>query len=199
MKLTADNLRDLHDKALAQWYQTQPDQVDAGRELRSIVLAQHFCNFSLWNLEDEARRTDVEDGYIAEVKRGIDRWNQRRNDLIERIDESLLSKFPSPGHANAEQHSETAGMIIDRLSILALKIYHMDDNVRRARDRDLASECEQKVSVLRTQRDDLLGCLERLLADVRGGRRYFKVYRQFKAYNDPRLNPALQGKARQDR
>ena len=77
---------ELHDGALAAWYRETPQQVEPNDDLESLVRAQHFCNFSLWNHEDEARRRDVADSYIADTKRAIDRWNQRRNDLIERID-----------------------------------------------------------------------------------------------------------------
>ncbi len=189
--IAAAKITEAHDQALADWYREQPEAVEPKRSLRSLILAQHFCNFSLWNLEDEARRTDVEDAYIAAVKRGIDRWNQRRNDLIERIDEEILDALGDIDLRGAEQHSETAGMIIDRLSILALKIYHMAANAARAEDAELKTECHAKLEILRAQRADLLACLDRLLADARAGRRFFKVYRQYKAYNDPRLNPAL--------
>ncbi len=191
--IAAAKIVETHDQALADWYREQPEAVEPKRSLRSLILAQHFCNFSLWNLEDEARRTDVEDAYIAAVKRGIDRWNQRRNDLIERIDEEILEDLGDIDLEGAEQHSETAGMIVDRLSILALKIYHMDANAARAEDAELEAECRAKLEILRMQRADLLACLDRLLADVGAGRRFFKVYRQYKAYNDPRLNPALSG------
>jgi hypothetical protein len=181
----------LHDRALVAWYRERPASVDAGADLDSILLAQHFCNFNLWNLEDEARRTDVDDGFIARIKRAIDRWNQKRNDLIERIDETLLAQFADVDTSRAEQHSETAGQMIDRLSILSLKIWHMDQAAARREDQALAAECAAKARVLKAQRADLKACLLRLLDDFRAGRRFFKVYRQFKAYNDPRLNPAL--------
>jgi len=181
----------LHDRALAGWYRGRPTSVEAGDDLDSILLAQHFCNFNLWNLEDEARRTDVDDGFIARIKRAIDRWNQKRNDLIERIDETLLAQLADVDTSRADQHSETAGQMIDRLSILSLKIWHMGQVAARPGDDALAAECAAKVVVLQAQRADLRACLQRLLDDFRAGRRFFRVYRQFKAYNDPRLNPAL--------
>ena len=171
----------LQARALLGWYRERPTSVEASADLDSIVLAQHFCNFNLWNLEDEARRTDVDDGFIARIKRAIDRWNQKRNDLIERIDETLLAQFADVDTSRAEQHSETAGQMIDRLSILSLKIWHMDQAAARPEDEALAAECAAKAVVLKAQRADLEACLQR----------FFKVYRQFKAYNDPRLNPAL--------
>jgi hypothetical protein len=94
--------------------------------------------------------------------------------------------------SESEQHSETAGMMIDRLSILALKIWHMGRNAERAEDDQLRQECRAKAAILAAQRADLALCLNRLLEQFAAGKRHFKSYRQFKQYNDPRLNPALQ-------
>ena len=179
------------DEALARWYAQPPSAVTPGGDLASLVLAQHFCNVNLWDREDQARRRDTSDAYIAETKRAIDGWNQRRNDLIERIDETVLDALRAVDLAHAEQHSETVGQIIDRLSILSLKIWHMARYATEQDDRTVAAEVESKRGILRTQRDDLDRCLQRLLADCIAGRRFFRMYRQFKAYNDPRLNPAL--------
>jgi hypothetical protein len=186
-----EELLKLHDEALADWYREAPAAVEPGGDLRTLVLAQHFCNFSLWNHEDQARRRDVADGYIAETKRAIDKWNQRRNDLIERIDLHLLEQLKHCDTSRARLNSETAGSMVDRCSILALKIHHMGINATRKDDLEVAVQSAGKLKVLRTQRDDLSGCLIELLDDFNAGRRYFKLYRQFKAYNDPRLNPAL--------
>ncbi len=184
------DFRQLHDQTLTVWYGGAAGDSDAGTDLASLVRAQHYCNFTLWNLEDEARRLDVEDAVIASTKRSIDRWNQRRNDLIEQIDAALLAQLPTAA-SGAEQHSETAGQMIDRLSILALKLYHMRRHAARRDAPALAAECAAKLAVLTTQRDDLASCLRRLLDACWAGRRFFKIYRQFKSYNDPRLNPAL--------
>lgn len=192
--ISKDELLELHDEALKAWYRNKPAQVEPGADLRSLILAQHFCNFSLWNHEDEARRRDVPDSYIAETKRAIDKWNQRRNDLIERIDLHLLEELKDRDVSRARQNSETAGSMVDRCSILSLKIHHMGINAARKDDPALAAECAQKLAVLKIQRADLANCYIELLEDYRAGRRYFKLYRQYKAYNDPRLNPALYGR-----
>lgn len=186
----------VHDDALERWYSQAPEEVEPGATLESVIFAQHFCNFTLWNLEDEARRRDVSDSVIAGVKRAIDRRNQRRNDLVEKVDEFLLRELPCPA-PTAEQHSETAGMMVDRLSILSLKIRHMGVYAAKAKDKSLESECLAKREVLVAQRRDLQNCLRRLVEDFQAGRRFFKLYRQFKAYNDPRLNPTTRGKSEQ--
>lgn len=189
--LGAAALGPLHDEALQAWYGQAPDSVEPEAGLASLILAQHFSNFRLWAFEDEARRDDVDDSYIADIKRQIDPWNQRRNDLIERIDRAILERFEGVDVSGAALHSETAGMIVDRLSILALKIRNMGVYAAREDDPALAQECSEKQVRLRTQRSDLLQCLERLIEEFRRGTRYFKGYKQFKAYNDPRLNPAM--------
>jgi hypothetical protein len=181
----------LHDEALADWYAGTAAEPPEAADIAGLVRAQHFCNFTLWGLEDEARRRDVDDTVIAGIKRSIDARNQNRNDLIERIDEAVLAVLPPADPGHGEQHSETAGQMIDRLSILSLKIWHMGVNARRTDDRSLAAQCAAKLEVLKAQRLDLAACLRRLLEDCRKGRRFFKLYRQFKQYNDPLLNPAL--------
>lgn len=189
-----------HDQALA----TAPS-APSGTDLPSWIAVNHFHNRSLWAQEDLARRTQAPDAEIVANKRAIDRHNQARNDAIERIDEFLLSALGlvdpatlasalprstvAPG---ARLNSETAGSMLDRISILGLKIAAMREQTRRS-DVDEAHRlaCSERLARLEQQRADLGQCFDDLLADSRAGRAYFKVYRQFKMYNDPRLNPAL--------
>ena len=169
------------------------------------IVTNHRYNTLLWTEEDLARRVHAGDAAIAENKRAIDRYNQARNDAIERLDESLLSlpeliaarsaasDAADPGKASGPRlHSETMGSMIDRLSILSLKIRAMEAQTRRSDvDADHREACALRLTRLREQRGDLAGCLDALWSEVLAGHARFKVYRQFKMYNDPELNPAL--------
>ena len=157
------------------------------------VLANHRFNCSLWDEEDLARRTQAADAEIAANKRNIDRFNQARNDAMERIDDALLRVVGDwPRRDDARLSSETAGAMVDRLSILALKIHHMGrQTVRTDVDDAHRASTGAKLEQLRRQRDDLAACLDRLLDDVAAGTGWFRIYRQFKMYNDPTLNPVL--------
>jgi Protein of unknown function (DUF4254) len=195
----------LHDTLLAApgWPAREPAARDDGLWL--WMQTNHRFNCLLWAEEDLARRTQVADAEIAANKRAIDRYNQARNDATERVDELLLIELGLVDAASARTdapvstvgagsrlNSETAGSMIDRLSILALKVHAMRAQTER-RDVDDAhrSASAAKLERLQQQRADLSACLDALLADCRTGRAHFKVYRQFKMYNDPRFNPAL--------
>jgi hypothetical protein len=156
------------------------------------VAVNHAFNTRLWREEDLARRRDVPDGEIAANKRAIDHFNQQRNDAVERCDEVLVAAFGDRMDPGARLHSETPGMMIDRLSILALKVRAMGLQAARAdAGRDHRDQCAAKLATLLDQRADLAACLDAFIADCRAGRARFKVYRQFKMYNDPALNPSL--------
>ncbi|MEI7807926.1 MAG: DUF4254 domain-containing protein [Verrucomicrobiota bacterium] len=151
----------------------------------------HRMNFDLWHAEDEARRDDLGPANVCAAKRIIDRCNQSRNDAIEQFDLWLLGKLP-PIRENAALHSETAGMIVDRLSIMALKIYHMRiEATRESADEAHRRKCAQKCVVLEEQHHDLKRCLQSLVDEMLAGTRQCKLYRQFKMYNDASLNPQL--------
>jgi Protein of unknown function (DUF4254) len=151
----------------------------------------HRFNARLWDEEDRARRTDVPDAEVVASKRAIDRLNQGRNDAIERLDEAILARLPGKVIEAARLNSETAGSIIDRLSINSLRLRAMRAQANRAdAGNDHVAACEQKLKRLLEQRGDLMHCLDELLADCAAGRARFKVYRQYKMYNDPAFNAA---------
>jgi len=158
------------------------------------VAEQHRANFELWHIEDEARTPNADDGTLAAVKRRIDKTNQHRNDLAEALDVTLLEHLASKSLPNttAPLHSESAGLMIDRLSILSLKIYHTRlEAERQDAPAGHAERNQSRLDVLLDQRADLSGCLDALWSEVLAGSRRFKIYRQMKMYNDPSLNPAI--------
>ncbi len=163
-----------------------------------IVSIQHRVNFELWHEEDIARDPDASNSKIASVKRSIDSLNQRRNDLIEKMDSFLVNLMHNENlltNPGAEMNSETPGNIIDRLSINALKIYHMEEETRREEaDENHRIKTLEKLSILREQREDLGKCLFKLFDDLYKGKKFLKVYRQMKMYNDESLNPVLYNK-----
>ena len=177
----------------------EPDN-DEVSDFPSLVSRQHYVNFELWHQEDMARDPDASDSKIAAVKRTIDVLNQLRNDMIEQMDQCLLDKLQNKKinyTSEIEMNSETPGSIIDRLSINALKIYHMDEEIKRL---DVTDEhrkkCSGKFSVLQDQRNDLKKSLETLLADLSNGKKRLKVYQQMKMYNDENLNPVFYQKGK---
>jgi hypothetical protein len=164
------------------------------RDWLALVARQHRANFDLWHIEDEARKPGASNAELADVKRRIDLTNQVRNDLAEELDRMLLSwlkprRLPDPG---ASLHSETPGLIIDRLSILSLKIYHTREEVERKHAPEgHGPRNRERLAVLEKQRRDLAGCLDVLWKEIEGGTRRFELYRQLKMYNDPSLNPVI--------
>lgn len=163
-------------------------------ELYDLVCREHRANFALWHEEDKARDPLATDTQIATVKRAIDALNQQRNDLVEQIDEWLLHHLPEPVHT-PELHSETPGMMLDRLSILALKVFH----TREEADRPTATPAHRaknldRLTILEQQRADLVNAATALIQAVLAGTKSFKLYRQMKMYNDPDLNPQVYGK-----
>jgi hypothetical protein len=197
-EIDAPSVVKFHDRQLRERDWPMLSHARCASSLWQAIDANHRYNGLLWGEEDRARRVDVPPDAIAAGKRLIDRYNQRRNDAVEAIDEALLAELAGvatlPG---ARLSSETAGAMVDRLSILALKIHHMRAQARRT-DAEAAhvQACAAKLERLVVQREDLVSCLDALLQEAQAGRAYFKLYRQFKMYNDPALNPYLNGQAR---
>lgn len=161
---------------------------------RELVGRQHWANFRLWHVEDRARRKDVDAKVIADCKYAIDKLNQQRNDLIERVDECLIGMIVPhlPADATERYNTETVGAALDRLSIQALKIYHMKEQCsRKDVDETHVQACDAKVEVLNQQHEDLQRAIFELIDEYMAGTKKPKVYFQFKMYNDPRLNPEL--------
>ena len=149
-----------------------------------------------WHLEDLIRDPQIEPAEALALKRRIDRSNQERTDLVETIDSYFYTKYHEVKVAeNATINTESPAWAVDRLSILALKIYHMREQVGR---QDASEEhrmaCRQKLAVLMQQQQDLSTAIDQLLADFEAGRKYMRVYKQMKMYNDPATNPVLYGK-----
>ncbi len=184
----------LHRDMVVRWH--AEDRVDVPYDgLLAVICRQHAYNYLLWHEEDKARNPHAGDGQIAAVKRSIDGYNQKRNDWMERIDDWLTDELNRRGteiRPDARLNSETPGSIIDRLSILSLRIYHLEEQAERS---DVTPEhlesVQQKLAICLEQLDDLAGSLEELLEDILEGRKRHKTYRHLKMYNDPELNPYL--------
>ena len=193
-KAQASEIIRLHDTYLLNmaWPDKYEMQYQASDSLFKFIEANHFFNTKLWNEEDLARRQNVSDSEITKNKRAIDKFNQSRNDYIEQIDSFILERILNITSKNAKQNSETLGAMVDRLSILSLKIFHMTIQTNRKNVSEThVQTCSKKLDVLKNQRNDLCVCFNELLYDCLLGLRYFKQYKQFKMYNDPNLNPQL--------
>jgi hypothetical protein len=206
--VNGQSIASFHDARLADPHWPAMQEQEANRTRQDVwrwIEENHRNNCLLWDEEDLARRTQVSDSEIALNKRHIDGYNQARNDATERVDEFLLIALGLVGAESARSNSpvslakpgarlnsETAGSMIDRMSIMALKVKAMRWQLQR---QDVAADflvsTGIKLERLLEQRSDLGACLERLLADTQAGLAYFKVYRQFKMYNDASMNPAL--------
>ncbi len=182
-----------HHETVQRWHRSGPDNPCEG--IFHTICQQHLFNYLLWHEEDVARSPDVTDARIAEVKRAIDGYNQQRNDWIERIDEGLIELFSAlnvqPAE-NARLNTETPGSVIDRLSIMSLRVYHLAEHLDRVDvDEDHLEKVRGRLARCRMQQRDLSQALVELLDDLLTGRKILKVYRQMKMYNDPTLNPYL--------
>ncbi|HTL66504.1 MAG TPA: DUF4254 domain-containing protein [Lacunisphaera sp.] len=189
MKFDAAAIAARQTELTARWHEVAP--AAGGDGFFRLLEENHLRNFALWHEEDVARRDDLGFEAVYKAKRNIDRFNQERNNFAEEMDKSIVAAL-RPAESGCPRNSETPGMMIDRLSILALKEFHMREETLRAdAPAEHRQKCAEKLARIRQQRADLTACLADLLADVAAGRRTFSVYYQFKMYNDPALNPQL--------
>ena len=183
----------LHRDTVSRWHEQELD--NRYDSILATVCRQHQFNYLLWHEEDIARSLDVGDRRIAEVKRAIDGYNQRRNDSIEKIDEQLILELARRGvmpQSDARLNTETPGAAIDRLSILALRIYHLEEQAARDDvDQVHRAKVDERLGRCGEQLNDLANSLTELLEEMFRGDKLLKIYRQFKMYNDPTMNPYL--------
>jgi hypothetical protein len=190
--------------AVGEITQLQVDTVDAWHRgpidnpydgFKALVCRQHEFNYRLWHEEDIARSPTADDQRIAAVKRAIDKLNQQRNDMIEKLDDAiteLLEQLHIQAKPGAPINTETAGSAIDRLSIMSLRLYHYREQLQRE---DASPEHRAKVAaridLCEQQHADLSQSLQELLDDIFDGSKQHRTYRQMKMYNDPSLNPEI--------
>lgn len=188
--INSTDITNLHKNALINWKSL--GIVHQHQGFYQIVEENHAFNYQLWVTEDKARRDDRGFEYVYQAKRTIDTLNQQRNNRMEAMDEWLYHALQPAAADACPVHSESPGMIIDRLSILALKSYHMHLQTQRM-DMDQAHRdaCFHKFTVINQQLTQLSDCLHQLFEEITANTRTFRVYHQFKMYNDPKLNPEL--------
>lgn len=200
----ANKCYDIFSRATDAYHLT--DNVDATVEnpyepgtLEYTLFAKNLVDAVQWHLEDIIRDPEIDPVAALELKRRIDRSNQVRTDMVEQLDSYFLEEYKDVEvQDDATINTESPAWALDRLSILALKIYHMEVETLRADATDLhIVKCTAKLAVLREQQFDLTTAINQLIADIEAGRKYMKVYRQMKMYNDPATNPVLYGSGKQ--
>lgn len=161
--------------------------------IEGLLYLKNWIDTVQWHLEDIIREPSIDPIKALEIKRRIDKSNQERTDLVELIDGYFLDKYKGVQIQSAAKiNTESPAWAIDRLSILALKIYHMQlEATRRNASEDHRAQSAKKLDTLLEQRKDLSTAIEELLIDIESGHKYMKVYKQMKMYNDPNLNPVL--------
>ena len=196
----SENCNNIFDVCINDYHKT--DNVDTlvnnpytERSLDWYLYSKNWIDAVQWHLEDIIREPSIDAVEALAIKRRIDCSNQDRTDMVELIDSFFMDKYSDVKiQEGATLNTETPAWAIDRLSILALKIYHMKAEAQRVNASvDHRESCNTKLKVLLTQREDLSGAIDNLLAQIEKGQKYMKFYKQMKMYNDPSLNPVLYG------
>ena len=162
-------------------------------QFEHLLYQKNWIDTVQWHLEDIIRDPEIEPAEALKIKRVIDASNQKRTDLVEFIDGYFLNKFKDiEPNENATLNSETIAWALDRLSILALKIFHMSEEANRENaEQSHKTSCQNKLDVLNEQKIDLSTAIDQLIEDIEKGNKYMKIYKQMKMYNDEELNPVL--------
>ena len=165
----------------------------AVKSIEFYLYLKNWIDAVQWHLEDIIRNPEIDPEEALAIKRRIDKSNQERTDLVEMIDDYFLQKYANVEvKADATINTESPAWAIDRLSILAVKIYHMQQEVeRKDASPEHVAKCREKLRILLEQRADLSMAITQLLDEIESGKKYMKVYKQMKMYNDPALNPVL--------
>ena len=196
--LSGKEINAIFKKSITDYHGT--DDVDTSKptpypdgSFAALLYHKNWIDTVQWHLEDLIRATDIDAQTLVALKRRIDASNQLRTDKVEEIDDVFIAAFANiKTQPDARLNSETIGWLLDRISILQLKVYHMTEQTHR---NDAAPEhiarCQAKLDILLEQEQDMIQCYDELLAEIQAGTRRFKVYRQMKMYNDTDLNPVL--------
>ena len=201
MKNITDSCNQIFDRSVADYHIS--DNVDTPcnnpfpeGSLEAILYAKNWVDAVQWHLEDIIRDPQIDPKEALELKRRIDRSNQVRTDMVEDIDSWFRDKYKDVEvKSDATINTESPAWALDRLSILALKIWHMREQAQRSdASPEHIAKCKAKLDILLEQRNDLSQAIDTLVDDIANGRKYMKVYRQMKMYNDPATNPVLYAK-----
>lgn len=191
----------IFDRCVADYHHT--DSIDASApapyaagSIEAILYAKHWIDAAQWHMEDIIRDPEIDPAEALALKRRIDASNQDRTDMVEELDTYFRNLYSGvKASPDASINTESPAWAIDRLSILALKIWHMAEQAARTDAGEAhRGKCAAKLAVLHEQREDLSTAIDQLLDDIAAGRKYMKVYRQMKMYNDADTNPVLYAK-----
>ena len=204
--LSANECFEVFDRSIKDYH--KHDSVDTpvsnpypAGSFEALLYGKNWIDTVQWHLEDIIRKPALDPAEGMQIKRRIDKSNQDRTDTVERMDDYFLSEFSSVRpSASTRINSETPAWLLDRMSILMLKIYHMEEQTRRTDvSTDHLQRCHEKLALLNEQKQDMRMAFDELVEDIKAGKRRFKVYRQVKMYNDASLNPMLYNKSRADK
>ena len=190
LKVFSQSIADYHVKNSVNELPNNPFKKD---QIEHLLYQKNWIDTVQWHLEDLIRDPEINPVEALKLKRTIDQSNQKRTDLVEYIDSYFLDTFKNVKiKPNASFNSESPAWAIDRLSILALKIFHMqEETIRKNASENHIKNCKQKLQVLNHQSDDLCAAIDQLLKDIESGLKYMRTYKQMKMYNDEDLNPVL--------